>query len=197
MVCPQGFELCGISGKNQVVNLRKRITMTERSQNILIYGFLLILLCAVGFALNKCADQFPDAGKVIVRDTIKEVTQLPPERDTVTATLTVVRKSRTTDTLTIVKIDSFFRDLPPFSLRGAEFITSKRDTITAQYNYPANQFEYVARYAPDTVLTVTTREYIQPNKLQFGAQIGAGIAVGIDGVMRPAVFVGVGLNWRL
>ena len=96
-----------------------------------------------------------------------------------------------------MRADTLFRDLPPFSLRGAEFITSKRDTITAQYNYPANQFEYVARYAPDTVLTVTTREYIQPNKLQFGAQIGAGIAVGIDGVMRPAVFVGVGLNWRL
>lgn len=171
--------------------------MTERTQIIAIAVFMTAICAAALFGLNKCSDHFPDAGKVIIRDTLWKVTQLPPERDTVTATLTVIRKSRTTDTLIIMRADTLFRDLPPFSLRGAEFITSKRDTITAQYNYPANQFAYEARYSPDTVLTVTTREYIQPNKLQFGAQIGAGIAVGIDGVMRPAVFVGVGLNWRL
>ena len=142
---------------------------------------------------------------MITTDSSLTITQPPPTTAQTPATLYIdtgsvryktIWRTKYRDTGS-VRIDSFFRDLPPFSLQGAEFITSKRDTITAQYNYPANQFEYVARYAPDTVLTVTTREYIQPNKLQFGAQIGAGIAVGIDGVMRPAVFVGVGLNWRL
>ena len=134
---------------------------------------------------------------MITRDTVWKITQLPPERDTVTATLTVTKRLRgATDTLTVVRIDSFFRDLPPFSLQGAEFVTAKKDTITAQYRYPANQFEYVARYAPDTVLTVTVREYIKPDKVQFGVQGGVGAAVGIDGVVRPAVFVGVGINYK-
>ena len=95
-----------------------------------------------------------------------------------------------------VRIDSFFRDLPPFSLQGAEFVTAKKDTITAQYRYPANQFEYEARYSPDTVLTITTREYIKPDKVQFGVQGGVGAAVGFDGIVRPAVFVGLGVNYK-
>lgn len=168
--------------------------MTERSQNILILGFLLILLCAVGFGLNKC-NHSVGGNNMITRDTVWKITQLPPERDTVTATV-VIRKAGRIDTVSVVRIDSFFRDLPPFSLQGAEFVTAKKDTITAQYRYPANQFEYEARYSPDTVLTITTREYIKPDKVQFGVQGGVGAAVGFDGIVRPAVFVGLGVNYK-
>lgn len=166
-------------------------------QGYYIIAFCVALVIAAVFALFRydgCNHSV--GGNIITRDTLLKIIQLPPQTDTVTATLTVVRKSRTTDTLTIVKIDSFFRDLPPFSLRGAEFVTAKKDTITAQYRYPANQFEYEARYSPDTVLTITTREYIKPDKVQFGVQGGVGAAVGFDGIVRPAVFVGLGVNYK-
>ena len=170
--------------------------MTERTQIIAIAVFMTAICAAALFGLNKCSDHFPDAGKVIIRDTLWKVTQLPPERDTVTATLTVIRKSRTTDTLIIMRADTLFRDLPPFSLRGDSFVTAKRDTIFAEYQFPANKFIYDCRYSPDTVIQITTREYIKPDKVQFGAQIGAGLTVGIDGVVRPGAFVGVGINYK-
>jgi hypothetical protein len=169
--------------------------MTERTQNILAFGFLLILLCAVGLAFSKCdgVNHLPGSGKVI-RDTVYVVTTLPPSIDTVRAYIRVVKHDLTTDT--IIKTDTFFRDLPPFSLVGESFVTSKRDTITARYNYPANQFAYEARYSPDSVLTVTNTVTIPPQRLQFGAQFGVGAAYCMDGVIRPAAFVGVGINWR-
>lgn len=180
--------------------------MTERALYTAMFYFM--LLVAVGVALARCDGDKPGVAG-ITRDTVWRVTQLPPERDTVTATV-VIRKAGRIDTVSVVRIDSFFRDLPPFSLRGAEFITSKRDTITAEYHYqsgglpalnggvtlPLSEFRYNVRYSPDTVLTITTREYIQPSKLQFGAQIGTGIVVGIDGTVRPAAFLGVGLNYK-
>ena len=169
--------------------------MTERTQNILALGFLIILLCAVGLAFSKCdgVNRFPDSGKTI-RDTVLKVIALPPSIDTVRAYIRVVKHDLTTDT--IIKTDSFFRDLPPFSIVGESFVTAKRDTITARYNYPANQFAYEARYSPDTAMTITNTVTIPPDKVQFGVQFGVGATVGFDGVVRPGMFAGVGINWR-
>lgn len=172
------------------------VQMTERTQNILAFGFLLILLCAVGLAFSKCdgVHHLPDGGKVIERDTVWKVIALPPSIDTVRAYIRVVKHDLTTDT--IIKTDSFFRDLPPFSIVGEAFVTTKKDTIVAEYQFPANKFIYDCRYSPDTVLTITNTVTIPPLRLQFGAQFGVGAAYCMDGVIRPAAFVGVGINWR-
>jgi hypothetical protein len=176
--------------------------MTDRTQITAIIGFFLALLVAWQF--SRCNNHIVGGNNMITTDSSLAITQPQPTTAQTPATLYIdtgsvqyktVWRTKYRDTGS-VRIDSFFRDLPPFSLQGAEFVTAKKDTITAQYRYPANQFEYEARYSPDTVLTITTREYIAPNKLQFGAQIGAGIAVGIDGIVRPAAFVGVGVNYR-
>ncbi len=170
--------------------------MTERTENILAFGFLIILLCAVGFALNRC-NQIPDAGGVIQRDTVIkwQVTQLPPTTDTLPVFITVTKRLPVArDTMYLVKSDTFFRDLPPFTLRGDEYITAKKDTIFAEYQFPANTFIYNCRYSPDS--TKETTITIPPNRLQFGAQFGIGAAVGFDNIIRPAFFVGIGFNYR-
>lgn len=180
--------------------------MTERTQNILAFGFLLILLCAVGLAFSKCdgVNRFPDSGKTKTTDSVITVTQPPPTTGTTPAILYIdtgsvqykaIWRTRYRDTGSI-RVDTFFVGLPPFSLRGEAFVTSKRDTIVAEYQFPANKFIYDCRYSPDTVLTITNTVTIPPQRLQFGAQFGVGAAYCMDGVIRPAAFVGVGINWR-
>lgn len=190
--------------------------MTDRTQITAIIGFFLALLVAWQF--SRCNNHIVGGNNMITTDSSLAITQPQPTTAQTPATLYIdtgsvqyktVWRTKYRDTGS-VRIDSFFRELPPFSLRGAEFITSKRDTITAEYHYqsgglpalnggvtlPLSEFRYNVRYSPDTVLTITTREYIQPSKLQFGAQIGTGIVVGIDGTVRPAAFLGVGLNYK-
>lgn len=178
--------------------------MTKPTQYIGMLVFLLACLAGAAVALRDCGDK-PNISRQTT-DSAYSITQYPPTLEAPRpVTLTIYRDTGSikwrTHTLTVHDtvpggVDSFFRELPPFSITGDRFISSKQDTITATFEHPANLMHYMVRYSPDTALTVTKKEYILPSPLQFGAQAGVGAAVGFDGVIRPGIYVGVGLTYR-
>lgn len=156
----------------------------------IIVGFALgALRCGCGYNLHTVPIPNP---KTI--DSAFAEKLIPPTHDTVPVTAYKYLPGKRD---TVVRVDTLFKGLPPFRLVSEEFVTSKSDTITTEYSYPANRFIFQVRYSPDTTFTVTVREYIQPSRIQFGLQLGAGAAIGVDGVVRPGVFIGFGANIKL
>lgn len=164
---------------------------------MVITAIILIAIVSIKWACEREPLPVTDGGRTRI-DTFYSVCWLAPDTDTVRVTVYVKSKTpQGVDTVWKEKVDTLFKGLPPFSLTSGEYVTGKRDTLTAQYEYPLNRFIFKVAYSADTTATIHKTEYVMPSKFQLGISVGTGLGVDFGGTVRPCVFFGAAVNYKL